>query len=36
MGEVAREACLAKRDPDPAGALLTLLCEAAKKFMADG
>jgi glycosyltransferase involved in cell wall biosynthesis len=29
MGEAAREACLAKRDPDPAGTLLALLREAA-------
>jgi glycosyltransferase involved in cell wall biosynthesis len=36
MGEAARVSCLAKRDPDPAGALLTLLSEAAKKSMADG
>jgi glycosyltransferase involved in cell wall biosynthesis len=31
MGEAAREACLAKRDPNPAGSLLGLLCEAAKQ-----
>jgi len=31
MGEAAREACLAKRDPDPAGTLLGLLCDAAKQ-----
>ena len=30
MGEVAREACLAKRDPDPAGTLLRLLKAAAE------
>jgi len=29
MGEAAREACLAKRDADPAGTLLALLREAA-------
>jgi glycosyltransferase involved in cell wall biosynthesis len=29
MAEAAREACLAKRDPDPAGTLLGLLREAA-------
>ncbi len=29
MGEAARAACLAKRDPDPAGTLLALLREAA-------
>jgi hypothetical protein len=29
MGETARAACLAKRDPDPAGTLLALLREAA-------
>lgn len=31
MGEAAREACLAKRDSDPAGTLLRLLCEATKQ-----
>ena len=30
MGEAAREACLAKRDPDPAGSLLRLLKAAAE------
>jgi glycosyltransferase involved in cell wall biosynthesis len=30
MGEAAREACLAKRDPDPAGTLLRLLKAAAE------
>ncbi len=36
MGEAAREACLAKRDPDPAGTLLALLCEATKQRRTDG
>jgi hypothetical protein len=27
MGEAARAACLAKRDPDPAGSLLKILLE---------
>jgi glycosyltransferase involved in cell wall biosynthesis len=31
MGEAAREACLMKRKPDPAGMLLGLLCDAAKQ-----
>lgn len=31
MGETARGACLAKRDPDPAGFLLSLLCETADR-----
>ena len=31
MGEAARAACLAKRDPDPAGTLLTLLRKAAER-----
>ena len=31
MGEAAREACLAKRDPDPAGTLLELLLKAAER-----
>ena len=35
MGEAARAACLAKRDPDPAGTLLELLCEAAMQPSAD-
>jgi glycosyltransferase involved in cell wall biosynthesis len=35
MGEAARTACLAKRDPDPAGRLLELLCEAAMQSRAD-
>jgi glycosyltransferase involved in cell wall biosynthesis len=30
MGEAARAACLAKRDPDPAGTLLALLRKAAE------
>jgi hypothetical protein len=30
MGEAARAACLAKRDPDPAGTLLALLRTAAE------
>lgn len=36
MGEAARAACLAKRDPDPAGTLLGLLCEAIKQPRSDG
>jgi hypothetical protein len=36
MGEAARAACLAKRDPDPVGTLLGLLCEAAKQRRSDG
>ena len=36
MGEAARVACLAKRDSDPAGTLLGLLCEAAKQRRSDG
>jgi glycosyltransferase involved in cell wall biosynthesis len=36
MGEAAREACLAKRDPDPAGTLLRLLCEATKQPRTEG
>ncbi len=35
MGEAARAACLAKRDPDPAGTLLELLCEAAMQLRTD-
>jgi glycosyltransferase involved in cell wall biosynthesis len=35
IGEAAREACLAKRNPDPAGRLLELLCEAAMQSRAD-
>jgi glycosyltransferase involved in cell wall biosynthesis len=35
MGEAARDACLAKRNPDPAGSLLGLLCKAAKQARAD-
>jgi len=31
MGEAARAACLAKRDPDPAGTLLALLRKAAER-----
>jgi glycosyltransferase involved in cell wall biosynthesis len=31
MGEAAREACLAKRDPDPEGTLLGLLRKAAER-----
>ena len=31
MGEAARETCLAKRDPDPAGTLLALLRKAAER-----
>jgi glycosyltransferase involved in cell wall biosynthesis len=31
MGKAAREACLAKRDPDPAGTLLALLRKAAER-----
>ena len=30
MGEAARAACLAKRDPDPVGTLLRLLKAAAE------
>jgi glycosyltransferase involved in cell wall biosynthesis len=30
MGRAAREKCLAKRDPDPAGTLLNMLAEAAE------
>jgi glycosyltransferase involved in cell wall biosynthesis len=36
MGEAAREACLEKRDVDPGGTLLRLLCEATNQPMADG
>ena len=36
MGEAARVACLAKRDSDPAGTLLGLLCDAAKQRRSDG
>lgn len=35
MGEAARESCLAKRDPDPAGTLLALML-AAERPIADG
>jgi glycosyltransferase involved in cell wall biosynthesis len=35
MGGAARDACLAKRDADPAGSLLGLLCEAAKQPRTD-
>ena len=35
MGEAARAACLAKCDPDPAGTLLELLCEAAMQLRTD-
>lgn len=31
MGKAAREACFAKRNPNPAGSLLGLLCEAAQQ-----
>jgi glycosyltransferase involved in cell wall biosynthesis len=35
MGKAARVACLAKRDPDPAGTLLRLLAEATKQPRTD-